>query len=72
MKKRLNDNDDLIPYQAGEACDPAVRQYLDASLASNTLVAYGSDLKHFAAWGGDSLNLRAGRQLCCLLCNASC
>ena len=52
MKKRLNDNDDLIPYQAGEACDPAVRQYLDASLASNTLVAYGSDLKHFAAWGG--------------------
>ena len=52
MKNRSSNNDDLIPYQAGEHCDAAVRQYLTASLASNTLLAYRSDLKHFSAWGG--------------------
>lgn len=30
----------------------AVRQYLQASLASNTVKAYVSDLKRFKAWGG--------------------
>lgn len=35
-----------------QACNPDVQQYLDAALASNTLRAYRSDLRHFAAWGG--------------------
>jgi len=32
--------------------DPLVEQYLRASRADNTLRAYESDLRHFAAWGG--------------------
>ena len=39
-------------YAASARCPAEVRQYLDAALASNTLMAYRSDLRHFAAWGG--------------------
>jgi hypothetical protein len=35
-----------------QACHPEVQQYLEAALADNTLRAYRSDLRHFAAWGG--------------------
>ena len=42
----------LAQYLASEHCDDAVRQYLDATHASNTLRAYRADLKHFMAWGG--------------------
>jgi integrase len=35
-----------------ELLDPAVRQYLQAALSSNTRRAYRSDLRHFIAWGG--------------------
>lgn len=44
--------DTLAQYLASEQCDAGVRQYLDATLACNSLRAYRADLKHFMAWGG--------------------
>lgn len=39
-------------YLAGDQCDAAVRKYIAAALADNTLRAYRADLQHFMAWGG--------------------
>jgi len=35
-----------------ELLDPAVREYVRASLSDNTRRAYQSDLRHFIGWGG--------------------
>lgn len=35
-----------------ELLDPAVREYVQASLSQNTRRAYQSDLRHFVTWGG--------------------
>lgn len=45
-------SDALSRYLRSGRCDELVRQYVDASLAGNTLRAYRSDLNHFIAWGG--------------------
>lgn len=42
----------LLTQKLSNKCDAAVRIYLDAALADNTLRSYRSDIKHFVAWGG--------------------
>lgn len=53
MKAHSIEHDLLLPYRASQACVPEVRQYLDAALSANTLLAYRADLRHFLAWGGE-------------------